>query len=82
MAAHAATFRASRCFPFASQRVAWMTGKQIGSPEGKANCLWALGSTGAGEEIRTLDPNLGNVGDQHFRAFQDVPKISFVRCFA
>ena len=36
---------------------------------------------GAGEAIRTPDPNLGNVGDQHFRAFQDVPKISFSYCF-
>ena len=61
MAAYAATFLASHCFPFASQRVARVTGKQTGAPEGKANCLWALGSTGAGEEIRTLDPNLGKV---------------------
>lgn len=39
VAAYAATFRESHCFPFASQSVAGKTGKQIGSPEGKANRL-------------------------------------------
>jgi len=58
---YTATFFASHCFPFASQSVALVIGKQLGSPEGKANCLYSLFSTGAGEEIRTLDPNLGKV---------------------
>ena len=61
MALYDAIFCASHCFPFASQRIARVTGKQFGTPEGKANCLSTLVSTGAGEEIRTLDPNLGKV---------------------
>lgn len=61
MAVYDAIFCASYCFPFASQSVARVIGKQLGSPEGKANRLYSLLSTGAGEEIRTLDPNLGKV---------------------
>ena len=61
MVVYAAIFFASHCFPFASQKEAKVIGKQLGSPKGKTNCLYSLLSTGAGEEIRTLDPNLGKV---------------------
>ena len=51
-------FCASHCFP-EGRSGDWEA--VFGTPEGKANCLSTLVSTGAGEEIRTLDPNLGKV---------------------
>src|SRR5882757_892562 len=54
---------ASFCFPPASPHVLTGPGKQKTPLRAFAKALIFLGKTGAGEGIRTLDPNLGKVGD-------------------
>ena len=49
------------CFPVASPSMAAETGKQEMAPKDHPNRFNFLGKIGAGEEIRTLDPNLGKV---------------------
>ncbi len=52
---------ASRCFPSASPAMARRPGKQKAAPKDRSNPLISLSKFGAGEGIRTLDPNLGKV---------------------
>ena len=52
---------ASCCFPHASPVLPSGTGKQKTAPEGRSKRLISLKKSGAGEGIRTLDPNLGKV---------------------
>ena len=52
----------SCCFPHASPTSASGTGKQKTALGGRSNQLISLRKIGAGEGIRTLDPNLGKVG--------------------
>jgi hypothetical protein len=52
---------ASFCFPPASPRVLTGPGKQKTPLRASAKTLIFLEKTGAGEGIRTLDPNLGKV---------------------
>jgi len=47
------------CFPPASPVVAGGAGKQKATPKVRSNALISLMKFGAGEGIRTLDPNLG-----------------------
>ncbi len=49
------------CFPGASPAPARWAGKQKTAPEDRFNALISLRKSGAGEGIRTLDPNLGKV---------------------
>jgi|GEM_PF-1243902 len=49
------------CFPPASPAIAVRAGKQKATPKDRCNALIYLRKFGAGEGIRTLDPNLGNV---------------------
>jgi hypothetical protein len=49
------------CFPHASPALVSRTGKQKAASIGRFNCLICLVEIGAGEGIRTLDPDLGNV---------------------
>ena len=51
----------SCCFPHASPLLPSGTGKQKTAREGRSKQLISLRKTGAGEGIRTLDPNLGKV---------------------
>ncbi len=53
--------RASICFPNASPLLGGWARKQIAARMRRLNLFNILGKTGAGEEIRTLDPNLGKV---------------------
>jgi hypothetical protein len=52
---------AFRCFPPASPAFAWGAGKQKRPRRAALNRLKSLREFGAGEGIRTLDPNLGKV---------------------
>ncbi len=52
---------ASRCFPHASPVSEAGAGKQKTASEGRSKRLTSLMKFGAGEGIRTLDPNLGKV---------------------
>ncbi len=52
---------ASCCFPHASPVSRTWTGKQKAAPKDRSNPLISLRKSGAGEGIRTLDPNLGKV---------------------
>ena len=52
---------ASCCFPHASPVLPSGTGKQKTAPEDRSKELISLKKFGAGEGIRTLDPNLGKV---------------------
>ena len=52
------------CFPGASPTPTRWAGKQKTAPKDRFNTLISLRKTGAGEGIRTLDPNLGKVVDQ------------------
>ncbi len=56
-----ATNLAIRCFPLASPISLAVPGKQNAAPKGRFKSLLFLRKTGAGEGIRTLDPNLGKV---------------------
>jgi hypothetical protein len=47
------------CFPGASPAPARWAGKQKTAPKDRFNTLNSLRKSGAGEGIRTLDPNLG-----------------------
>ncbi len=47
------------CFPSASPAPTRWAGKQKTAPRDRFNTLISLRKTGAGEGIRTLDPNLG-----------------------
>ena len=49
------------CFPPASPPLPPVPGKQKTAPKGRCNPLISLRQFGAGEGIRTLDPNLGKV---------------------
>ena len=49
------------CFPHASPISQIGAGKQKTAPEGRSKQLISLRKSGAGEGIRTLDPNLGKV---------------------
>ena len=53
---------ASCCFPHASPAPSSRSGKQKTAPKDRSKTLILLGNSGAGEGIRTLDPNLGKVG--------------------
>jgi hypothetical protein len=48
------------CFPGASPAPTRWAGKQKTAPKDRFNILISLRKSGAGEGIRTLDPNLGN----------------------
>jgi hypothetical protein len=52
---------AADCFPHASPAPVSRTGKQKAAPRGRSNHLICLVEIGAGEGIRTLDPDLGKV---------------------
>jgi hypothetical protein len=52
---------ASICFPPASPAVALEAGKQKTTPKDRSDSLICLKKIGAGEGIRTLDPDLGKV---------------------
>ena len=52
---------ASICFPPASPTVAFEAGKQKTTPKDRSDSLICLQKIGAGEGIRTLDPDLGKV---------------------
>ena len=49
----------SCCFPHASPVLQMEAGKQKTAPKGRSKQLISLRKSGAGEGIRTLDPNLG-----------------------
>ena len=49
------------CFPGASPAPTRWAGKQKTAPKDRFNILISLRKSGAGEGIRTLDPNLGKV---------------------
>jgi hypothetical protein len=49
------------CFPSASPAPTRWAGKQKTAPKDRFNTLISLRKSGAGEGIRTLDPNLGKV---------------------
>jgi hypothetical protein len=49
------------CFPSASPTPTQWAGKQKMAPKDRFNTLISLRKSGAGEGIRTLDPNLGKV---------------------
>ena len=51
----------SICFPPASPAVALEAGKQKTTPKDRSASLICLQKFGAGEGIRTLDPDLGKV---------------------
>ena len=48
------------CFPPASPAIASEAGKQKTTPKDRSDSLICLKKIGAGEGIRTLDPDLGN----------------------
>jgi hypothetical protein len=50
-----------RCFPSASPALTRWAGKQKTAPKDRFNTMISLRKSGAGEGIRTLDPNLGKV---------------------
>ena len=52
---------ASCCFPHASPVSQTGAGKQKAAPQDRSKILTSLRKFGAGEGIRTLDPNLGKV---------------------
>jgi hypothetical protein len=52
---------ASVCFPHASPAVVPKAGKQKTTPKDPSDSLICLKNIGAGEGIRTLDPDLGKV---------------------
>ena len=54
---------ASVCFPPASPAVVPEAGKQKTTPKDPSQPLICLKKIGAGEGIRTLDPDLGKVGN-------------------
>jgi hypothetical protein len=58
---HAMLRYASCCFPYASPVLELGAGKQELASEGHFKHLISLSKSGAGEGIRTLDPNLGKV---------------------
>ena len=60
-AADSARYYAVRCFPHASPVFVASPGKQFSAPAASANLLVSLKKNGAGEGIRTLDPDLGKV---------------------
>ncbi len=56
-----AILRTLRCFPGASDDREHRSGKQKAAPKGRFNRFNFQKKTGAGEAIRTPDPNLGKV---------------------
>ena len=54
---------ASVCFPHASPAFVPEAGKQKKTPRDPSQLLICLKKIGAGEGIRTLDPDLGKVGN-------------------
>ena len=64
------------CFPHASPALTSGAGKRPTVPKDRPKSLISLRKTGAGEGIRTLDPNLGKVRnrlDPHHRNFPGLP---------
>ena len=61
------------CFPPASPAFAWGAGKQKTAPKDRFNRFISLKKTGAGEGIRTLDPNLGKIAVTLFRGIRQYP---------
>ncbi len=57
------------CFPGASPALTQRAGKQKTAPRDRINTLISLRKYGAGEGIRTLDPNLGQVCGMNARYF-------------
>ena len=55
------------CFPGASPALTGWAGKQKTAPKDRFNALISLRKSGAGEGIRTLDPNLGKAGHRRGR---------------
>ena len=60
-AAHSPLLHAFFCFPPASPIPASWAGKQKTAPMGRSKPRISLKESGAGEGIRTLDPNLGKI---------------------
>ena len=52
------------CFPHASPALTFRAGKRPTTPKDRSKSLIFLRKTGAGEGIRTLDPNLGKVPER------------------
>jgi len=66
------------CFPHASPVSQTGAGKQKTAPHDRSKILIYLRKFGAGEGIRTLDPNLGKVVDRSFGyLFADVRALGF-----
>ena len=64
---------ASGGFPSASPTMAWRLGKKKAAPEDRSNLLRFFRKPGAGEGIRTLDPNLGKRLREAARAISAAP---------
>ena len=67
---------ASRCFPSASPTLARRPGKQKAAPKDRSNSRISLRKSGAGEGIRTLDPNLGKVEHIIFGGIPQYPRAT------
>ena len=61
------------CFPGASPAPARWAGKQKTAPKDRFNTLISLKKSGAGEGIRTLDPNLGKIALELFGGIPEYP---------
>jgi hypothetical protein len=76
---------ASCCFPHASPVSETRAGKQKTAPKDRSKPLISLENFGAGEGIRTLDPNLGNVRrrftPQHLCLSQNHLRYYWIRSF-
>ena len=59
------------CFPHASPALTSGAGKQQTAPKDRSKSLISLRKIGAGEGIRTLDPNLGKVGNHRSNSLTD-----------
>ncbi len=61
------------CFPPASPALVPGSGKQKTAPKDRFNTVISLRKSGAGEGIRTLDPNLGKVALELFGGILEYP---------
>ena len=69
---------AFRCFPHASPALTSGAGKRQTAPKDRSRSLIFLGKFGAGEGIRTLDPNLGKVPNRlanHLRRIAQAHRV-------
>ena len=66
------------CFPPASPAFAPGAGKQKTAPKDRSKHLISLEKFGAGEGIRTLDPNLGKVASPGVISHSHSPKNTIV----